>query len=143
MDNENDNGEAAGLTGIPARGQARIKAHAARLFNEGLAAALEGRPAAARDRFAAFVYWYPHDLEARSALALACWESGDREEARGHWERVLSQRPGYETARRGMALLSAADDATDEADDAPDEAEDAAHEAVDNADHAADDGEHG
>lgn len=91
-----------------ARGHTRIRAHAARLFNDGLAAARNGHPAAARDYFAACVGWYPHDREARSALALACLETGDREAARAHWQLVLAQRPSDRTAQRGLALLDAA-----------------------------------
>jgi len=96
-----------------ARGRARIRAHAARLFNNGLAAARDGRPAAARDHFAACVLWYPHDLEARSALALACLESGDRAAAGEHWRQVLDQRPNDRTARRGLALLEVPEPAAD------------------------------
>ena len=88
-----------------ARGHVRIRAHAARLFNDGLAAARNGLPTVARDHFAACVYWYPHDLEARSALALACLESGDRDTAREHWRQVLDQRPSDTKALRGLALL--------------------------------------
>jgi len=89
-------------------GRARIRAHAATLFNDGLAAARNRRPRDARDLFAACVLWYPNDLEARSAFALACWETGDHEAARGHWESVLEQRPSDGRARRGLALLEAA-----------------------------------
>ena len=88
-----------------ARGHVRIRAHAARLFNDGLAAARDGRPNIARDHFAACVYWYPHDLEARTALALACFESGDFETARAHWNHVLELRPNDTKAERGLRLL--------------------------------------
>ncbi len=89
------------------RGRQRIRAHAARLFNDGLAAARNGRPDLARDFFAAFVFWYPHDPDARSALALACLESGDRDTAREHWQQVLDQRPNDQKARRGLDALAA------------------------------------
>ena len=89
-------------------GRARIRAHAATLFNDGLAAARDRRPREARDLFAACVLWYPNDLEARSALALACWETGDHEAARRHWESALEQRPSDRRARRGLALVAAA-----------------------------------
>jgi Flp pilus assembly protein TadD len=84
----------------------RIRAHAARLFNEGLAAGQAGQAVAARDLFAAIVYWYPYDLEARNALALACLESGDDQTARGHWAYILSRRPDDTKALRGMILLA-------------------------------------
>lgn len=89
------------------RGRQRIRAHAARLFNDGLAAARNGRPNLARDFFAAFVFWYPHDPDARSALALACLESGDRDAAREHWQQVLDQHPNDQKARRGLDALTA------------------------------------
>jgi Flp pilus assembly protein TadD len=88
------------------RGRLRIRAHATRLFNDGLAAARNGRPDLARDFFAAFVFWYPHDPDARSALALACLESGDRGTAREHWQQVLDQHPNDQKALRGLHALA-------------------------------------
>ena len=88
------------------RGRLRIRAHAARLFNDGLAAARNGRPDLARDFFAAFVLWYRHDPDARSALALACLESGDRDTAREHWQQVLDQHPNDQKALRGLHALA-------------------------------------
>jgi FimV-like protein len=92
---------------VAIRGRQRIRAHAARLFNDGLAAARNGRPDLARDFFAAFVFWYPHDHDARSALALACLESGDQDTAREHWQQVLEQHPHDQKARRGLDALAA------------------------------------
>ena len=88
------------------RGQLRIRAHATRLFNDGLAAARNGRPDLARDFFAAFVFWYPHDADARSALALACLESGDLDTAQEHWRQVLDQHPNDQKALRGLHALA-------------------------------------
>ncbi|MFJ9616184.1 tetratricopeptide repeat protein [Streptomyces noursei] len=99
------------LSELADRGRLRMRAHAARMFNNGLAAARNGRPDLARDFFAACVLWYPHDLDARSALALACLESGDPNTAREHWEQVLDQHPGDLKALRGLdspAVRSAA-----------------------------------
>jgi len=98
----------AELAESAARGHVRIRAHAARLFNDGLAAARAGQPVRARDHFAACVYWYPHDLEARSALALACLESGDADAAHDHWRKVLDQRPNDSRALRGLLLATPA-----------------------------------
>lgn len=97
----------AELAEFAVRGRLRMRAHAASLFNDGLAAARGGRPDLARDFFAACVYWYPHDREARSALALACLESGDGESARAHWLEVLDQHPADPIARRGLESLAA------------------------------------
>lgn len=88
------------------RGRLRIRAHATRLFNDGLAAARNARPDLARDCFAAFVFWYPHDADARSALALACLESGDPDTAREHWKQVLDQHPNDQKALRGLHMLA-------------------------------------
>ncbi|MFI6344676.1 hypothetical protein [Streptomyces sp. NPDC050560] len=90
----------------PLRAYARLRSHPARLFNEGLAAAREGRIGAARDRFAAIVHWCPHDTEARSALALACLLQSDPGEARHHWNLVLERRPSDAAALRGLAMLT-------------------------------------
>lgn len=85
----------------------KISAHAARLFNTGLAAAAAGQPGVARDCFAAVVLWHPHDLEARSAYAFSCLVVGDDEQAEQQWGLVLSRRPQDERALRGMAMLAA------------------------------------
>jgi Flp pilus assembly protein TadD len=92
--------------GAGLRGAERISAHAARLFNEGLAAAAAGRLAVARDCFAAVVLWHPYDLEARSAYAFSCLSLGDGEQARRQWDLVLARRPTDERALRGLAMLA-------------------------------------
>jgi Flp pilus assembly protein TadD len=79
-----------------------LSGHAARLFNDGLAAARENRLPAARDLFAAVVYWCPLDVEARNALALALLMLGDDAGARGQWTQVLALRPGDPLAARGL-----------------------------------------
>jgi len=88
--------------GTPLASYARVCAFPAKLFNLGLAAALDGRLAEARDLFAALVYWCPLDLEARNALAVACLELGDHEGARRHWKLVLSRRPDDTMAAEGL-----------------------------------------
>lgn len=98
--------ECAGC-GTPLTSYARVSAYPAKLFNRGLAAASEGRLAEARDLFAALVHWCPLDLEARSALALACLDLGDSEAARRHWELVLSRRPGDTMAAEGLDRVGA------------------------------------
>jgi hypothetical protein len=95
--------------GVPLTRWLRLRVHAARLFNEGLAAARGGEPAAARDRFAAVVHWHPHDIEARNALALAAYEAGDVPEAARQWQTVLAQSPRDAMARRGLAGCPAPD----------------------------------
>lgn len=91
--------------GIPLLGYARLHAYPAYLFNQGLAAARERRLAAARDCFAAVVHWDPDDTEARNALALACLQLEDPEEARRQWEAVRKDRPDDGKAVRGLSLL--------------------------------------
>jgi Flp pilus assembly protein TadD len=93
---------------IPAdsrRSLERIQAHAARLFNEGREAARRDDPFSARDRFAALVFWFPNDLEARNAYALACHQGGDHEQARTQWEQVIARQPGDPLALRGLRML--------------------------------------
>jgi len=89
----------------PLRGYARLSAHAANLFDRGLAAGREGRLREARDLLAAVVHWCPTDLEARNAFALACLLQGDKDEARRSWEAVLARLPRDEVATKGMVLL--------------------------------------
>ncbi|GAA1557070.1 hypothetical protein GCM10009678_45100 [Actinomadura kijaniata] len=108
-DNPPDAEDCAGC-GTPVRGHVRVTAHAARLFNEGLAAAREGRDAMARDRFAAVVAWFPADVEARNALALAALRLGDRREARRQWEAVRERRRGDGLAGRVLSLLDGSPD---------------------------------
>lgn len=90
----------------PLSGYARLHLHPAYLFNQGLAAAREGRLAAARDCFAAVVHWCPGDIEARNALALAGLRLGDRSEAHRQWTKVLDRRPGDPKAAWGLAQLA-------------------------------------
>ncbi|WP_216591155.1 tetratricopeptide repeat protein [Streptomyces brasiliscabiei] len=92
----------------PLSGYARLHTRPALLFNRGLAAAREGRLAAARDCFAAVVHWCPADTEARNALALAGLALGDTAEARHQWTRVLALRPDDPKATRGLAHLATA-----------------------------------
>lgn len=92
--------------GTPLRGYARLSAYPNQLFNMGLAAARGGNLARARDLLAAVVYWCPLDLEARNALAQACYTQGDTLTAREHWEIVLSRSPGEPLASRGLAALT-------------------------------------
>ncbi|WP_405906556.1 MULTISPECIES: tetratricopeptide repeat protein [unclassified Streptomyces] len=90
----------------PLSGYARLHTYPAYLFNQGLAAAREGRLAAARDCFAAVVHWCPGDTEARNALALAGLRLGDRSEAHRQWTEVLGRRPGDPKATWGLAQLA-------------------------------------
>lgn len=91
--------------GTPLESYARVASHAALLFNLGLAAVAEKRMKEARDLFAAVVLWCPNDSEARNAHALACYQLGDKAEARRGWEAVLARSSRDETASRGMLLL--------------------------------------
>ncbi|MFF2508024.1 hypothetical protein ACFVTY_32370 [Streptomyces sp. NPDC058067] len=98
--------------GTPLRAWARLRAHPAKLFNDGLEAARSGRTTIARDHFAAVVHWCPGDAEARSALALACLLLDDPDEARHHWRQVLVRRPGDATALKGLAHLESGTEPT-------------------------------
>jgi Flp pilus assembly protein TadD len=93
--------------GTPLRGHARLAAHGALLFNQGLAAAREGNLTAARDLFAAVVHWCPLDMEARNALALASFQLDDVDEARRQWELVRERRPADRLATQGLGMLAA------------------------------------
>jgi tetratricopeptide (TPR) repeat protein len=103
-DTESD-AERCGNCGAPLRNHARLKDHAAHLFNDGLRAARTGGLAAARERFAALVHWLPRDRDARNALALANFQLGDHDRARDHWTEVLAQRPGDAFATEGLRRL--------------------------------------
>jgi Flp pilus assembly protein TadD len=92
----------------PLLGYARLRAYPAQLFNQGLAAARDRRLPAARDCFAAVVHWCPGDIGARNALALACLQLGDRDEARRQWEEVLTRRPADPQATDALSLLRTA-----------------------------------
>ena len=89
----------------PLRGYAQLLTHPAHLFNKGLALAREKQYAQARDLFAAVVYWCPMDLEARNALAMACFVLKDQDQAWYHWEWVLAQSPADALALQGLAAL--------------------------------------
>lgn len=92
--------------GAPLRGFARLASYPPYLFNQGLAAARDGRLAEAGGYFAAVVHWCPADIEARNALALAELALGHTGEARRHWESVLERRPGDALARSGLSRTS-------------------------------------
>lgn len=92
--------------GLPLYGYVRLSIYPALLFNQGLSAAREGQFRRARDLFAALVYWCPVDLEARNALAMACYALGDSEDARHQWETVLAQVPTDALATQGLAALT-------------------------------------
>jgi Flp pilus assembly protein TadD len=91
----------------PLSNHARLAAYPAYLFNRGLAEARAGRLARARDLFAAVVHWCPLDVEARNALALANFELGDTEEARHHWNEVVTKQPDNPFATQGLERLKA------------------------------------
>src|SRR5262245_61170985 len=93
--------------GTPIRAYVRLSVAAADLFNRGLSAAQNGEAALARDLLAAVVYWCPMDLEARNALASACFMLRDYSEARRHWEAVLQRSPSDSIAQRGVAAVTA------------------------------------
>ena len=94
--------------GTPLREYARLLAYPAQLFNLGLSAAREGHVNRARDLFSSIVHWCPMDMEARNALATACFSLGDKVEARRHWETVLSRSPSNAHATQGIAALDGA-----------------------------------
>lgn len=91
--------------GTPLANYSRMVAHGAQLFNRGLAAAADHRMSEARDLFAAVVLWFPTDLVARNAYALACYCQSDKAAARRSWQAVLERSPRDERAIRGMLLL--------------------------------------
>lgn len=102
----NAQAESCTRCGTPLRNYTSLAAMPAQLFNQGLAEARAGCLGRARDLFAAVVYWSPYDLEARSALAAACFSLGDAAEARLHWEKVLARAPQDPVAKRGLAELA-------------------------------------
>lgn len=91
--------------GTPLRNFVRLSSYPAQLFNQGLTAARTGRFGEARELFAAVVHWCPRDLEARNALALACFELSDVDAARRHWEQVRSVDPANSLAEQGLSRL--------------------------------------
>lgn len=92
---------------LPLQGYVQLLTHPNNLFNTGLDMAHANRLGEARDLFAAVVYWCPKDVEARKALAMACFALNDQHEARKQWEHVLEQSPDDELAQQGVAALSA------------------------------------
>jgi Tfp pilus assembly protein PilF len=94
--------------GLPLRGFARVSSFPNLLFNMGLAKARENQLQAARDLFAAVVYWCPKDSEARNAYAMSCFALGDHETARSNWEKVLKQSPTDAIAKRGLVAIDEA-----------------------------------
>lgn len=88
--------------GTPLQSYARLLQYPAQLFNAGLVKARNGSFEQARDLFAAVVYWCPKDIEARNALALACFELHDLMEAQHQWKQVLAQSPTNGPALQGV-----------------------------------------
>lgn len=78
------------------------------VYNEGLEYARQGHIKHARTLFAAVVYWCPNDIEARNALALACFTDGDYPQAQQQWNIVLSQSSQDKTALRGVQAIEKA-----------------------------------
>jgi Flp pilus assembly protein TadD len=89
----------------PLQGYTRLLFYPAKLFNEGLVAARNGRLRQARDLFAGVVQWCPKDIEARNALAMACFALKDWSEARRQWEAVQAQSLNDPIAQLGLASL--------------------------------------
>jgi Flp pilus assembly protein TadD len=100
--------DACARCGTPLSAYARLSVYPARLFNQGLAAARGGQLLRARDLFAAVVCWCPLDMEARNALAMACYALGDKTEALIHWRTVLARLPEDAIARQGVAAIESA-----------------------------------
>ena len=73
-----------------------------RLFNKGLECARREEYSQARDAFAAIVAWCPQDIEARNALAMACFALRDWHMARAQWQKVLELAPDDAIARQGL-----------------------------------------
>lgn len=94
--------------GVPVQSYHRLASHPVRLFNAGLRAARAGDLTVARDLFAAVVHWCPLDWEARTALAMACFQLGDHDQARHHWTAVLDRHPTEPIATSGLAQLDEA-----------------------------------
>jgi thioredoxin-like negative regulator of GroEL len=89
----------------PLRGYVKLLNYHHHLFNQGLALARSGAYTQARDKFSSVVEWCPKDIEARNALAMACFAMKDLELARFHWQKVLEQVPNDATARKGLDSL--------------------------------------
>ena len=92
--------------GTPLAAYARFQVFQAQLYNQALSAAQSGNLQRARDLFASVVAWCPHDIQAHNGLAMVCFQMGDRDNARLHWDVVLSRRPQDVIALKGLALLA-------------------------------------
>lgn len=100
--------------GVPLSNYTRLVVYPSHLFNQALVAARQGQLSQARDLFAAVVYWCPLDLEARNALAMACYVLHDWPEARRHWEIVKEHAPSNAIALKGLAAIKTSDLSTKE-----------------------------
>ena len=89
----------------PLRGYVKLLNQHHRLFNQGLACARRGEYAQARDAFAAVVAWCPRDIDARNALALACFALHDWQAARAQWQKTLEQAPNDVLAHQGLECI--------------------------------------
>ena len=92
--------------GLPLKAYAQTLDYAARLFNRGLDLVQQHQLEQARECFAALVYWYPHDREARNALAMTCLMLNDLISATEHWQKVHEQAPSDSIANQGLALTT-------------------------------------
>ncbi len=90
----------------PLQEYTRLLFYPSQLFNHGLAAARNGQLKQARDLFAAVVQWCPRDIEARNALAMACFALKDWSEAHQQWKTVQDQSSDDPIAQRGQAAIA-------------------------------------
>jgi Flp pilus assembly protein TadD len=65
-----------------------------------------GRSLEARDELEAVVVARPHSADARAALGLACYLSGDAETARSVWQKMLKEFPQDRRAVAYLKMLS-------------------------------------
>lgn len=89
----------------PLEAYVQLLTHPNHLFNQGLLMARSNKLGEARDLFAAVVYWCPNDLEARNALALACFALNDYAEAQKQWNLVLAQSRDDKLAKQGVEAV--------------------------------------
>ena len=89
----------------PLEAYVQLLTHPNHLFNQGLLMARSNKLGEARDLFAAVVYWCPNDLEARNALALACFAQKDFTEAQKQWNLVLVQSRDDKLAKQGIEAV--------------------------------------
>ncbi len=90
----------------PLRGDVKLLNHHHHLFNQGLECARRGEYAQARDAFAAVVAWCPRDIEARNALAMACFALHDWQAARRQWLNALELAPNDAIALQGLEHIA-------------------------------------